>query len=159
MRRAAREWWPNLPMLLVGSIVVAAGWAVLRSVAGSGWISLVGLGLLLIPLLAVLLDGAAACSTTRVGVLQLVRGLPGVVGRAWRVTGPVTVVAGWPTRRGRRRGPVGRAPAGLDDDLARACAWRSGRSGRVAVGVVGAPVRTRGPGTARLRRGWSAGST
>lgn len=94
VRRAAREWWPNLPVLLVGSIAVAAGWAVLRSVAGSGWISLLGIGLLVIPLLAVLLDGCLRLlDDQHVGVLELVRGLPGVVGRAWRVTGPVTLVA------------------------------------------------------------------
>ena len=95
LARAAREWWPNLPMLLVGSVAVAAGWAVLRSVAaGSGWVALLGIGLLVIPLLAGLLDGCLRLlDDQHVGVVQLVRGLPGVVRRSWRVTGPVTVVA------------------------------------------------------------------
>ncbi len=94
LRRAAREWWPNLPMLLVGSIAVAAAWAVLRTAAGSGWISLLGIGLLVIPLLAVLLDGCLRLlDDQHVGVLQLARGLPGVVRRTWLVTGPATLVA------------------------------------------------------------------
>jgi protein-S-isoprenylcysteine O-methyltransferase Ste14 len=95
VRRAAREWWPNLPMLLVGSIAVAAGWAMLRSVAaGSGWVALLGIGVLVVPVLAGLLDGCLRLlDDQHVGALQLLRGLPAVVVRSWRVTGPVTLVA------------------------------------------------------------------
>jgi hypothetical protein len=46
------------------------------------------------PLLAGLLDGCLRLlDDQHVGVLQLVRGLPGAVGRSWRVTAPVTGVA------------------------------------------------------------------
>ena len=48
----------------------------------------------MIPLLAGLLDGCLRLlDDQHVGVLQLVRGLPGVVRRTWLVTGPVTLVA------------------------------------------------------------------
>jgi hypothetical protein len=95
VQRAAREWWPNLPLLLLGSIPVAAGWAALRAVAGgSSWIALLGTGVLVLPLFAALLHSCTRLlAHEHVGVLQLVRRWPHLVVRAWRVTGPLTLVA------------------------------------------------------------------
>lgn len=95
VQRAVREWWPNLPLLLLASIPVAAGWAALRAVTvGWGWIALLGTGLLVLPLFAALLHSCTRLlDHEHVGVLQLARRWPHLVLRSWRVTGPITLVA------------------------------------------------------------------
>jgi hypothetical protein len=95
VHRAVLEWWPNLPLLLVASIPVAAGWAALRA-AAAGWGSLLllGAGLVVVPLFAGLLHSCTQLlSDEHVGVLQLARRMPGILTCAWRVTVPITSVA------------------------------------------------------------------
>jgi hypothetical protein len=92
---AVRTWWINLPLLLLASIPVSAGWVAFRSVPPAwGWVALMGTGLLVAPLFAGLLSaGARLLDDEHVGVLQLTRELPGIVARSWRVTAPVTLIA------------------------------------------------------------------
>ena len=92
---AVRTWWTNLPLLLLASIPVSAGWVVLRSVPPAwAWVALLGTGLLVTPLFAGLLSACARLlDDEHVRVLQLTRELPGIVVRSWRVTAPVTLVA------------------------------------------------------------------
>lgn len=53
-----RTVWTNLPVLLAGSVPAAAAWVALRALPASlGWLSLVGVGLLVLPLLAGLAHG------------------------------------------------------------------------------------------------------
>jgi hypothetical protein len=55
---AARLLWPNLPVLLIGSLLVAIGWGLVRAVSPQlGWGSVVGVGVLVVPTFAVLLRG------------------------------------------------------------------------------------------------------
>lgn len=93
--RAARLWWPNLPTLLVGSVLVAAAWSLIRSLtAVSPWLPVVGIGLVVLPLLAGLLDTCATLlGDEHAGVQRWLRRLPATVWRTWRVTVPVVVVA------------------------------------------------------------------
>jgi hypothetical protein len=56
--RALRTVWPNLPVLLVGSLPVAAAWSALRTLPPAwGWLSLVGIALVVLPALAALVHG------------------------------------------------------------------------------------------------------
>lgn len=56
LRRAGSQLWPNLPVLLVGSVVAAAAWALVRSLPPQlGWLAVLGAGLLVLPALAGLL--------------------------------------------------------------------------------------------------------
>jgi hypothetical protein len=69
--------WPNLPVLLLGSFLVAGAWSVVRAASPQlGWASLVGLGLVVVPVFATLLRG---CEVLRLdehyGVADLVRGV------------------------------------------------------------------------------------
>lgn len=55
---ALRTVWPNLPVLLLGSVPVAAAWAVLRVLPGNhGWLAVAGIGLVVLPALAALVRG------------------------------------------------------------------------------------------------------
>lgn len=57
LRGALRTVWANLPLLLAGSVPVAAAWVALRALPpGLGWLSLVGVGLVVLPALAGLTD-------------------------------------------------------------------------------------------------------
>lgn len=95
VRRAVRAWWPNLPQLLLASLPVAVGWAAIRAAAtGWAWLSLLGAGLVVVPLFAGLLHCCSQLlADEHIGVRRLARRLPRLVRRAWRVTVPVTGVA------------------------------------------------------------------
>ena len=55
---AARLLWPNLPVLLLGSVLVAIGWSLIRALSPAlGWGSIVGIGLVVVPAFALLLRG------------------------------------------------------------------------------------------------------
>jgi len=59
LRRSLRLLWPNLPVLLTGSVLVAAGWVLVRAISNHfGSISILGVGLLVVPLFAALLNAA-----------------------------------------------------------------------------------------------------
>jgi hypothetical protein len=93
--KAARLWWPNLPALLIGSVLVAAAWSLVRGLSeAGGWVPVVGIGLVVLPLLAGLLD---TCLTLlddeHAGIRRLARRLPVTVWRTWRVTAPMILVA------------------------------------------------------------------
>lgn len=100
--KAAGLWWPNLPALLLGSVLVAAAWALVRyasTIGGSqstqgGTVSIVGIGLVVLPLTAALVDVCTVLiGDEHAGVRRLVRRLPVTTRRAWRVSLPVTAVA------------------------------------------------------------------
>lgn len=58
VRGALRTAWPNLPVLLAGSVPVAVAWVALRALPPSlGWLFLVGVGLVVLPTLAALVRG------------------------------------------------------------------------------------------------------
>lgn len=58
LRRGFGLLWPNLPMLLLGSVLVALGWSVVRALGRQlGWVSVAGTGLLVMPTFAALLHG------------------------------------------------------------------------------------------------------
>lgn len=64
LRHASRLLWPNLPMLLVGSVVVAVGWSVVRALPSQlGWLAVLGLGLGVLPAFAALLRGCEVLLT------------------------------------------------------------------------------------------------
>lgn len=61
---AARLLWPNLPVLLLGSVLVAVGWSLVRALSPHlGWGSIVGIGLAVVPAFAVLLRGCEVLLT------------------------------------------------------------------------------------------------
>jgi hypothetical protein len=93
VRRVARLFWPNLPVLLTGSVLVALGWVAVRAGSGwSPWLSIAGAGLVVVPLFAVLLRGCEVLlSDEHFGVVQLFRSLPRSVLRAVRVAVVPTV--------------------------------------------------------------------
>lgn len=82
VREASRLVWPNLPVLLLGSVPVAAGWAVARALPPSlGWLALLGIGLGVVPAFAALLRGCEVLlGGDHFGIADLVRAL----GRAYR---------------------------------------------------------------------------
>lgn len=92
LRHAAGALWPNLPVLLCGSLVVAAAWAVVRApYVHLGSVSALGLGLLVVPAFAALLRGSEVLlREEHFGVESLVRCLP-------RVWAPAVKVAALPT--------------------------------------------------------------
>ena len=94
VRRAASLLWPNLPMFLLGSAMVAAAWAVVRVLSQrSGWVSITGTGLVVVPLFAALLHASQVLLTDdHFGVRRLVGDLGRTVRRALRVQVPVTLV-------------------------------------------------------------------
>ena len=50
--------WTNLPVLLAGSVPVAAAWVAFRALPPAyGWVSLAGVGLVVLPALVALVDG------------------------------------------------------------------------------------------------------
>lgn len=58
LRRGFGLLWPNLPMLLLGSVLVALGWSVVRVMGRQlGWVSVPGTGLVVVPTFAALLRG------------------------------------------------------------------------------------------------------
>ncbi|SEQ87732.1 hypothetical protein [Microlunatus flavus] len=87
---ALRTAWSELPVLLLGSVPVAAAWAVLRSLPpGWGWLALLGVGLVVLPALAVLVRGCEVLlEGERVGVADLLLDLV----RCWPTAARVTVV-------------------------------------------------------------------
>lgn len=95
LRHAGRLLWPNLPVLLVGSLVVALGWSVVRVLPPQlGWLAVLGVGLVVVPAFAALLGGCQVLLTDEhFGIkdllVSLVRGYPA----ALRVTAlPTTTV-------------------------------------------------------------------
>ncbi|MVA74542.1 hypothetical protein GC722_00600 [Auraticoccus sp. F435] len=88
VRRGAALVWPELPLLVLGSVPVALGWAAVRQLSDwSPWLALAGVGLVVLPLLAALVH---ACSVLldgdHVGVRRLFATLPGTALRAAGVT-------------------------------------------------------------------------
>lgn len=77
LRRAFRLVWPNLPVLLCGSALVAVGWAVVRVLSPHlGWATVLGIGLLVVPAFAALLRGCEVLLTDEhFGLLSLVAAL------------------------------------------------------------------------------------
>lgn len=60
LRRAGRLVWPNLPVLLVGSVPAAFAWTLVRLLPPDlSWLAVLGVGLVVLPLLAPLLHGSA----------------------------------------------------------------------------------------------------
>jgi hypothetical protein len=58
VRAALRTVWTNLPVLLAGSVPVAAAWVALRALPTAyGWLALAGVGLVVLPTLAALVHG------------------------------------------------------------------------------------------------------
>jgi hypothetical protein len=94
LRRAARVLVPNLPVLLVGSVLVAAGWALLRLLPPElGWAVVLGLGLVVLPAFAALLRGCEVLlADEHFGVLNLFRSLVRGYGPAVKVTALPTLV-------------------------------------------------------------------
>jgi hypothetical protein len=88
LRRSLRLLWPNLPLLLTGSVLVAAGWVLVRAVSKhAGSISILGVGLLVVPLFAALLNAAESLlDDDHVGIPQFVRSLGRSFGRAAKLT-------------------------------------------------------------------------
>jgi hypothetical protein len=72
---AAQILWSNLPVLVIGSALVAIGWSVVRALSPHlGWASIVGIALLVVPAFAVLLRGCEVLLTDEhFGVADLVR--------------------------------------------------------------------------------------
>jgi len=75
LAHAARLLWPNLPVLLLGSVLVAIGWSVARALSPQlGWGTVLGLGLVVVPAFAALLRGCEVLLTDEhFGVSDLVR--------------------------------------------------------------------------------------
>jgi hypothetical protein len=94
VRHAAGLLWPNLPVLLCGSLLVALAWGVVRTVSGpASWFSVVGLGLVVVPLFAALLNGFEVLLTDEhFGVADLLRRLPRTGVAALRVTALPTLL-------------------------------------------------------------------
>ena len=88
LRRSLRLLWPNLPVLLTGSVLVAAGWVLVRALSNyAGSISILGVGLLVVPLFAALLNAAESLlDDDHVGIPQFVRSLGRSFGRAAKLT-------------------------------------------------------------------------
>jgi hypothetical protein len=88
VRRAARQFWPNLPVLLAGSVLVALGWVAVRALSGwTPWLTVLGAGLLVVPLFAALLRGCEVLLTDEhFGFTSLLRSLPRSALRAVRVS-------------------------------------------------------------------------
>lgn len=88
LRRATRLIWPNLPVLLCGSVLVAAAWSVVRlSSAQLGWLSVLGLGLVVVPTFAVLLRGCEVLlSDEHFGIASLFPSMSRTFLRAAKVT-------------------------------------------------------------------------
>ncbi len=93
VRRAAGLLWSELPVLLAGSVLVAVAWAAVRALSGwVSWLSVLGAGLVVLPIFAVLLRGCEVLLTgEHFGFTALVRELPRSFGRAVRVTVVPTV--------------------------------------------------------------------
>lgn len=86
--KGLRAIWPNLPVLLVGSVLVAFGWSVTRVLAGlTGWLIPIGVWLLVMPPLAVLVGGCRLLlRDEHFGVGTLSRRLPATAGRTIMIT-------------------------------------------------------------------------
>ena len=71
----ARLLWPNLPVLLIGSVLVAMGWSLVRALSPHlGLGSIVVLGLVVVPAFAVLLRGCEVLlSDEHFGIADLFR--------------------------------------------------------------------------------------
>lgn len=93
LRHAARVAWPNLPVLLIGSLLVAAGWSVIRVLSPQlGWATVVGIVLLVVPPFAALLRGCEVLLTDEhFGGLSLLQVLRRVALPAARATLPPLV--------------------------------------------------------------------
>jgi hypothetical protein len=91
--RAARLLWPNLPVLLLGSVLVAIGWCLVRALSPHlGWGSLVGVGLVVVPAFAALLRGCEVLlADEHFGVSSLVRAGVRTLLPAWKVAAVPTV--------------------------------------------------------------------
>lgn len=90
VRRAAGLLWTELPMLLTGSVVVTLGWAVVRVLSPQlGVVTVLGLGLVVVPAFAALLHGGTVLLTSKhFGPRALTRSL----WTSYRPTVAVTVV-------------------------------------------------------------------
>lgn len=92
LRRAAQLLWPNLPLLLIGSIMIAAPWSVLRllSPALGLWV-LPAITLVVLPPLAALLSAVQhLLADEHVGPVGLLRSLPKTVRPVLTAAAPVT---------------------------------------------------------------------
>ncbi|GAA2104155.1 hypothetical protein GCM10009841_21830 [Microlunatus panaciterrae] len=69
--------WPNLPVLVCGSLIVALGWSLIRALSPQlGWVTLIGLGLVVVPVFAALLCGCEGLLVDeRFGLAELLHGL------------------------------------------------------------------------------------
>jgi len=92
---ALRQVWPNLPVLALGSVLVAFAWGLARVAAAAvSWAGVVLIGLLVLPLLGALLRGCLVLLTgDHFGIGTLVRTLPSSFARGLRICAPVTGVA------------------------------------------------------------------
>lgn len=88
LAHAAGLLWPNLPVLLLGSVVVAVGWSLVRALSPHlGLGSVVGLGLVVVPAFAVLLRGCEVLLTDEhFGIADLFRSAARIFLPALRIT-------------------------------------------------------------------------
>ncbi len=147
VRKAAGLWWPNLPALLLGSVLVAGAWAVVRYLAMIGGsqsthgsaISVLGIGLVVLPLIGALIDTCTVLlGDEHAGVRRLVRRFPITTWRAWRVSLPVTAVALLTTAA-----DVAWQQAGQVWMLASWAVCSAALAGAVLVGVIALPYSLR----------------
>lgn len=88
LRHASRLLWPNLPVLLCGSLLVAGTWSLVRALPPQlGWVAVLGIGLVNLPAFAALLHGSEVLlADEHFGVADLFRQLARGFGPAVRVT-------------------------------------------------------------------------
>lgn len=89
----SRLLWPNLPVLLLGSLLVAIGWSLVRALSPHlGGASVVGIGLVVVPAFAALLHGCEVLHTDEhFGIADLFRTGGRTFVRAVKVTALPTV--------------------------------------------------------------------
>lgn len=92
--KALKEVWPNLPVLLTGSVLVALAWTLARVIGvSSAWAYLLFVGLVVLPVFAALLRGCEVLLVgDHFGIGSLLRSLPRSFARSLRITVPVLVV-------------------------------------------------------------------
>lgn len=88
LQRAVRVLWPSLPMLLCGSILVAAAWSLIRMFTpGGGPVAVMAVGLVVVALFANLLHGCGVLLTgDHFGITHLLRDLPRISVAALKIT-------------------------------------------------------------------------
>ncbi|SDT05824.1 hypothetical protein [Microlunatus soli] len=100
--KGLRAIWPNLPVLLAGSVLVGLGWSATRVVAGlSGWLIPIAVWLFVLPPLITLVVGCRQLlRDEHFGIGTLFRALPSNAGRTIMISaGPMLMVVltliGW----------------------------------------------------------------